>query len=201
MPRNTKFQKSNILPFQNKILRKFVKNISMKNLTLFLILVFFIMETQAQTLNQIVTDPDIEREILLGQVDETGLANPIFVEDWQDAYDIYAPDKVTVKKLKKIFRKNKDISVMVFFASWCGDSKAHVPDFVKLSHKSKLQNVCYYALSRKKTMPGLDESKYNIERVPTFIVFNKDEEIGRIIETPEVSLAKDLLKILTPFIN
>lgn len=173
----------------------------MKNLVLFLILVFISVETQAQSLNQIVIDPDLDREILLGPVDESGFANPIFVENWQDSYDIYIPDKVVAKKLKKIFKKNKDISVMVFFASWCGDSKEHLPDFVKLAHKTKLKNVNYFALNRKKTMPDLDEAKYSIDRVPTFIVYNGDKEIGRIIETPEVSLEKDLLKILKPSVT
>lgn len=168
----------------------------MKNLALFLILVLISLETQGQNINQVIIDPDLDRKILLGQVDESGLTNPIFVENWQGSYDIYVPDKVVTKKLKKLFKKDKDLSVMVFLASWCGDSKEHLPDFVKLAHKIKLKNVSYFALNRKKIMPEMDEIKFRIERVPTFIVYQGDQEIGRIIETPEVSLEKDLLQIV-----
>jgi hypothetical protein len=39
----------------------------------------------------------------------------------------------------------------------------------------------------------------NIERVPTFIVYKNNLEIGRIIETPEETLEKDLSKIVERF--
>jgi len=82
------------------------------------------------------------------------------------------------------------------FATWCGDSKEQMPHFVKLCHKAAIENVSYYALSRKKLMPGMDRDQYKIELVPTFIVFRGGQEIGRIIETPQVSLEKDLWRIL-----
>ena len=169
-----------------------------KTITL-LILVFSLVQLQAQTINQVVIDPDIDSEILLGEVDELGLSNPIFVEDWEDRFDIYLPDKSTARKLKKFFKKNKDISIKVFLATWCGDSQQHLPDFVKLAHVIKFQNISYYALNRQKEMNDLDFIdlySYGIERVPTFIVYKGDEEIGRIIETPEVSLEKDILRIM-----
>lgn len=165
-----------------------------QNIILF-ILVFSIFGLQAQTINQITTDPDLNKEILIGQTDEQGLTNPIFVEDWQDRYDNYTPEKKTTRKLKKFFKKNENISIKVFFASWCGDSKDHLPNFVKLAHKVKLQNIVYYGLNRQKEMGDLDfidVYSFNIERVPTFIIYRGDNEIGRIIETPEVSLEKDL---------
>jgi hypothetical protein len=37
---------------------------------------------------------------------------------------------------------------------------------------------------------------YDVERVATFIVYRNGREIGRIIESPGISLEKDLLKIL-----
>lgn len=85
----------------------------------------------------------------------------------------------------------------MYFASWCGDSKEHLPHFVKLAQKAKIKNVKYIALSRQKSLPNKDIREFGIEYVPTFIVFNRNEEIGRIIETPEISLEQDLLKMLT----
>ena len=36
-----------------------------------------------------------------------------------------------------------------------------------------------------------------IEAIPTFIVYRKDAEIGRIVETPKTTLEADLLEILS----
>jgi len=171
----------------------------MKKTLSFLTLIFALAQLQAQNINQVVIDPNIDREILIGEINESGLQNTIFVDTWQNQLDNYSPDKHTVKKLKKIIRKNKNLSVKVFFASWCGDSKEHLPNFVKLVHQIKLDQVSYYALNRQMIMDEydfIDVFSFNVERVPTFIIYQNDTEIGRIIETPTVSLEKDLLKIL-----
>jgi thiol-disulfide isomerase/thioredoxin len=169
----------------------------MRKITLLIIGLLFLLSSYAQEVNKTIIDPDIDREILIGGTDEEGLQNPIFVEEWNLAKDEYTADKNTVKELKKYFRKHKNVQVKVFFASWCGDSKEHLPHFVKLVQKAKIRNVKYIALSRKKSLPGEDISDYNIEFVPTFIVYKDKEEIGRIIETPELSLEEDLLKIIS----
>ena len=36
----------------------------------------------------------------------------------------------------------------------------------------------------------------NIERVPTFIIYRGEKEIGRIVETPKKSLERDLWNIV-----
>ena len=169
----------------------------MKNTAFLILSVFFTTLIYAQQMNKIITDPDINREILIGNVDETGLQNSIFVEEWDLAQDEYSPEKSTVKMLKKYFRNNKNAQIKIFFASWCGDSKEHLPHFLKIVKKAKIKNVKYIALSRKKTLPNEDISSCKIEYVPTFIVYQDGEELGRIIESPEVSLEKDLLEIVS----
>lgn len=167
----------------------------MKKIILFAFASMLLMTSRAQV-NQRMIDPDLDREILIGQIDLFGLKNPMFVKDWQTAQEEYSPDKMTVKELKKRFRKNKNLYLVVYFGSWCGDSREHLPHFVKLAQKTKLKKVSYYALNRKKTLPKQDLTAFQIEYVPTFIVYINDKEIGRIVETPEISLEKDLLKIL-----
>ena len=153
-------------------------------------------QVSAQEMNRVIVDSDLDREILIGLVDEKGLESPVFVENWKDQMDIYTPDKVVTKNLKKYFKKNKDIEVMVFFASWCHDSQVQMPDFVKLTKKTKIKNITYYALDRKKELPGMEIGKYDLEWVPTFIFYRGGQEIGRIIESPKVSLEKDLWEMV-----
>jgi len=168
----------------------------MKKTILSILSLFLITFVYGQEINKTMIDPDIDREILIGEVNIEGLQNPIFVEEWVAAQDTYTPDKLMVKKLKKYFRKNKEARVKVFFGSWCGDSKEHVPHFAKLAAEAKIKNIEYIALSRNKDLPDEDISSYGIDYVPTFIIYQGEQELGRIVETPEVSLEKDLYQIV-----
>lgn len=169
----------------------------MKKTVLIFFGLLFLCASYAQQINQTMVDPDIESEILIGTIDETGLQNSIFVEEWNLVQEEYTTEKITIKQIKKYFRKNKDARVDVFFASWCGDSQEHVPHFVKLAKKAKIKDVSYIALSGDKSLPDKDISSFQIEYVPTFIVYKNDQELGRIIESPEISLEMDLLKIIS----
>ena len=42
----------------------------------------------------------------------------------------------------------------------------------------------------------IDLKKYEMEKVPTFIFYRHEKEIGRIIEHPEERLEEDINKIL-----
>ena len=53
------------------------------------------------------------------------------------------------------------------------------------------------AVNKNKKAEGTDVDILNIEKVPTIIFFKNGEELGRIIETPNESLEKDMLKIIS----
>ena len=57
--------------------------------------------------------------------------------------------------------------------------------------------VNYYTVERK---PAGDVKYFvedlQVERVPTFIVYRGDREIGRIVENPKVTMLDDLIQIL-----
>jgi hypothetical protein len=53
------------------------------------------------------------------------------------------------------------------------------------------------AVNRKRESPTGEEGLYNIQKVPTFILFKYGKEIGRITEMPKSGwLERDLLEIL-----
>ena len=58
------------------------------------------------------------------------------------------------------------------------------------------EHVELIAINRSKEVPSLFGSGLNIHHVPTFILMRGDRELGRIIETPVVSLERDMLTIL-----
>lgn len=88
------------------------------------------------------------------------------------------------------------VSVMVVFGDWCGDSLDHVPPFMCIQDVLAFADVQWVAVGRKLADDtGVVES-FGIERVPTFLFFVNGEEIGRIIETPAVSMEQDVADIL-----
>ena len=62
---------------------------------------------------------------------------------------------------------------------------------------SRLQLIFVdYAASAYKQSPQHEEAGKNIHHVPTMIFYDDKKEKGRIIESPKISLEKDLLEIL-----
>lgn len=121
-------------------------------------------------------------------------------KDWFDkSYNNYTVDTNTVSLLKpKLAGKTME----VFLGSWCGDSKREVPRLVKILQSAQFDTAnlrlifVNNALSAYKQSPQHEEAGKTIHHVPTIIVYDHDKEMGRIIETPHVSLEKDLLAIV-----
>lgn len=88
--------------------------------------------------------------------------------------------------------------IKVMFGDWCKDSKKHVPAFIKSMEFADNKNIkiTYINLDREKKEPADLISGLNIQNVPTFIVISNGKEIGRIVETPKVSVEQDLSDIL-----
>ncbi len=93
---------------------------------------------------------------------------------------------------------SEGVEVLVFYGSWCGDSRVQVPLFLRIAEKSGIpdKRIRYYALDRSKSSPDGLESRYAIERVPTFIFLRDGNEIGRVVESPRTTLEGDIVAIL-----
>ncbi|MBN1650362.1 MAG: thioredoxin family protein [Bacteroidales bacterium] len=159
-------------------------------------LLFLYSGLQAQELNKVIIDPDLNREILVGWVDRAGISSKDYLSNEQQKMDAYQADAEAISYLKEAFSADKSLRILVVFGTWCGDSKMNVPDFFKVADLAQISNVKYLAVNRKKNANGVDMSKMHIERVPTFIVYRGDNEIGRIIENPNYTLENDLVAIL-----
>jgi thiol-disulfide isomerase/thioredoxin len=110
-------------------------------------------------------------------------------------YDAYVPDSNAVQQLTPLLA---ELRVTIVMGSWCSDSKEHVPHFFKLIDELKFdeKNIHIICVDRNKKGLADEVSGLMIEKVPTFIFYKSDKEVGRIIETPEKSLEADLLSIL-----
>jgi len=111
-------------------------------------------------------------------------------------YETYNLDKKTATQLKKAL---KGVRIKAFMGTWCGDSKRETPRFYKLLNLADfdLRNLEMITVNRSKRTPDNLQKGFNIRRVPTFIFYKGDKEIGRYVEYARETREKDILKILT----
>jgi thiol-disulfide isomerase/thioredoxin len=165
----------------------------MKNIIFILPLVILVSCKSNKDLN--ISTPYKDTVILLGPADQKGFEQEPFNEWFNINYQEYKVDKSAVEELSSL---SKDILIVTFMGTWCGDSKRETPAFLKIldsiGFKSKKHKI--YAVSREKTTPQKAEQGLNITNVPTFIFYKDGQEINRIVEYPIETLEKDMLNIL-----
>jgi len=147
-------------------------------------------------MNQTVIDERINREILIGEIDMNGIKGPVFGEYYHKEFDTYQTESSIIEKLIK--SKAPGFSYTIVLGTWCGDTKREVPRMLKVLSEIgvEMAGIHLIAVDTRKQAPGTGLESLNIMKVPTFIVFHSEVEIGRIIETPVKSIEEDLLKIL-----
>ena len=162
---------------------------------LLLILLSSAVGIHAQEFNKIVTDEETGEPMLIGLTTRKAFNDSSFSTWWFPAYNDYDIDVTTVDSLKD---ELKDIDITIVMGSWCSDSQYEIPELYKVFDfvdypAVKIKLIC---VNRKKQTEGDEVAGLNIELVPTIIFYKDGEELGRIIETPEDTMEKDMLKIL-----
>lgn len=138
---------------------------------------------------------------VLGYCSAKDLEREPYAAWFKPGYENYTPTEAIVTQLKKA--KPEKFTVKIVFGSWCGDSKREVPRMMRVLRAAGFpeENIqllgVYDSMAVYKQGPNREEKGLHIYRVPTFIVYQKDKEAGRIVEYPVESLERDLLKIVT----
>lgn len=92
----------------------------------------------------------------------------------------YKPNPQMLAALKK---NAKPVKVKVFFGSWCPHCKEHLPFLLRVEDELKGSKIQfeYYGLPKGQGFANDPEvKKYNVDGVPTGIVFVDGKEVGRI---------------------
>jgi tetratricopeptide (TPR) repeat protein len=138
---------------------------------------------------------------LLGACTNSQLLEEPYAAWYNQFFSSYQPNAKIVEQLKK-----KDLSkysMKVFFGSWCGDSKRELPRMIKLLDQLPFtkSNIMLIGVDSNgevyKKSPQHEEAGLAIYKVPTFIIYKGEKEVGRIIESPAETLERDLLKIIS----
>jgi hypothetical protein len=120
-------------------------------------------------------------------------ADILLVPEWKKIYDAYTPDAALIESLKN---KAPELKADVYFGYWCDDSKKNVPVFLKILDTLNVPEfkVIFYEVDKKVTA---DQKFYvedmMVEKVPTFIFYSNDFEMGRIVENPRNTILQDMM--------
>jgi thiol-disulfide isomerase/thioredoxin len=120
------------------------------------------------------------------------------VSGWEDhSASDYTPNKEYINAIKSV-SEDRELSYLVFTASWCPDSKSETPKMFKLFSElgTPLSSVRLFGVDIEKKEPTKTYLDYDLLKVPTMIVLEDGEEIGRIVEYPKRTLEEDLLDII-----
>lgn len=116
--------------------------------------------------------------------------------DWmQKGVEEYKPDSVAMLFLKKNLAA---YDIVVLMGTWCGDSKDLLPKFYKTLQLANypMQQLTMYGLNRKKEALNYEEQLYKVTNIPVFILMKNFKEVGRITESVQKSIEKDLVKLV-----
>ena len=166
-----------------------------KNLTILVLFLIF-CNVSSQDINKIIFDSKAEEEILYGYCDREGLTSGQFSSWFDPEYQSYQVDDSIIFTVDLDFLYTSNITVVL--GTWCSDSQREVPRLFKILDylhfpENNLKLIC---IDRSKNAEGIEVADLNIQLVPTIIFFQGDVEMGRIIESPEVSLESDIAGIM-----
>jgi len=145
-------------------------------------------------INKIVEDTKTGKPMLIGKTTRDAFQNKNFSEWYNSEYTKYEVNK---GRLAASEDKIKNKSIKIVMGTWCSDSRREVPRMLKILDIIGVpkEQITIVNVDRNKKGITNEVDKLNIKLVPTFILYEDEKEIGRIIETPEETLEKDLVRI------
>lgn len=143
-----------------------------------------------------VIDSESGKPMLIGPCTRNVFSDTSFSWWFNSGYQMYEPDSVTISELKQDL---ENIDITVVLGTWCSDSREQVPHFFKIIDETgfpenRINMIC---VDRDKKSTSREVDSLNIELVPTFIFYKDGKEMGRIEESPNDTIEKDMYAIIT----
>ncbi|ARD43719.1 thioredoxin family protein [Colwellia sp. PAMC 21821] len=131
------------------------------------------------------------KSIAIGEISQQQL-----MQDHSSFQQSYLIAKLSDAEITEINTWPRDLQVEVYFGTWCHDSQREVPKFLKILAENSTISSRLFGLDYTKSEPSGRAKIHDIKYTPTFIVYQNNREIGRIIERPKVSLIADISAML-----
>lgn len=143
--------------------------------------------------------------VLFGEVTREDIAEHI--PGWDEEYFTYEPDR----RLKDELAENlQDVHIKCVIGTWCPDCRREIPRLWRIleevdypASSVKMYAVASSRFTRDMPIPAealnwSDTIKkfYKVDAVATIMFTRGGVELGRIVESPDVTLEEDMLKIV-----
>lgn len=132
-------------------------------------------------------------EVLIGTLSLSEIIenDPVF----EIYIDRYQPNEEAVSYLSNY---QDSVEVIVFFGSWCRESKKYIPRLVKTMQLVGNEKIQFriIGVDVQKKVPAKFLNMHQIEYIPTVVVLKGNAELGRIVEEPRERIETDLVEIL-----
>lgn len=169
----------------------------MKHFILYYLTIFIGISafSQEKQMNREVFDTASNHEIMIGYCTLAGLTDTAFNSAYKAEYNGYKPDNETVEQIYNLL---DGIKVTIIMGTWCSDSREQVPRFMKIFDVpgQTFPEPVIICVDRGKKAGDVSLLGMDILKVPTFIIYHYGMELGRIVETPNTTMEKDLLAVL-----
>ncbi len=99
----------------------------------------------------------------------------------------YTPNQEALASIKA-YMEEHELNFIIFGANWClSDCATQMPKIMKLIAATGFvqDSVQIYGIDRQKTEPSGMYATYQIARVPTLIILENGNELGRVVENPK----------------
>jgi hypothetical protein len=136
--------------------------------------------------------PETKSDVFTGVISASQLLADY--PQFRSSYEQYQPSASEITAVKSLSGK----SLIVLLGTWCHDSEREVPRLLKLLDVSgvKLQRLSLHGVNYSKQEPNNLHQLYDLRYTPTIILMQGENELGRIIEKPMLSLGEDLARFI-----
>ena len=132
---------------------------------------------------------------MIGNCTLEGISDTAFLSAFHKEYGAFQSNRGLMNQMYSLL---DGITVTIVMGTWCSDSKEQVPRFMRLFDdlEHSFATPAFICVDREKKAGNVSLDGMNILKIPTFIVYYKGKEIGRIVETPKTTIDRDFLDIL-----
>jgi thiol-disulfide isomerase/thioredoxin len=120
-------------------------------------------------------------KVLKGLVTRSDIEKDSSFKWFKQNYDLGQANAAAVNAFHE---KASQFQMVIFFGTWCEDSRNLLPVFYRLADRSgyPLDNITLIGVDREKTTLNELHKVFHIINVPTFIVMHNGREVDRVVE-------------------
>ncbi len=172
------------------------RNVYPINHLLLLAIVFFLPGVWGCSSGKLPIRPNEHMEI--GWTPRTIFQSPSYAAWFDTGYAHYVPNEEYLGRLRGM---KDSVRITVVYGTWCSDSRRELPHFFHIMDTIGFpaDRIELIAVDRAMGIPPGIKKEYAITNVPTFILWFRGMEVGRIVEIPKTTLEEDLAEWLEPF--